>query len=182
MSEATFDPSMMMRRAKVALHRNCPVMKVINLLPTDPDIAKYIAPTPLRQIILWQQKYGEEFWMWFITPEGDDGKESLAKDLARDTLISLLQIKLVDSDGRLCVDVDTAKLVQKAAESVLTKGTPMIAIQNNTVGVSQPTEVPRGLKGKTPMQISDRLKAITKHVPQQVEPVGYIEGEIDDNN
>jgi hypothetical protein len=181
MQEATFNPTMTMRRAKVALHRSCPNSKVTTLLPTDPDIAKFISPTPLRQIIVWQNQYGEDFWLWFITPEDDDGKTSLAKDLARDVLIDILKIKLVDENGRLCVDPDTAKLVQKAAESVLTKGTPMIAIQNNTVGMPQ-QEIPRGLKNKSPLQIRERMNTITKHVPKSQEPVGYIEGEIDDND
>lgn len=174
--EASFNPSLAMRRAKVALHRNCPITKVVTLLATDPDIPKFIAPTPLAQIIYWQQKYGQEFWLWFIAPEEDCGKASLAKDLARDALISLLSVKLVE-DGRLIVDPDTAKIVQKAAESVLNKGTPMIAIQNNTMGLPQ-AETPRGIKGKSQIQIQDRLKAIQQHVPATHDAVGYIEGEV----
>lgn len=163
-----------MLRCKANLHKSCPPALVSNLTAMDAALPKYIAPTPMVQLRKWHIDHGADFWEWLCTPIDQDGKALEARDAAYKCLMEILDLPLKTFTGE--VDVEVLKAKQKAIDTVLSKGVPMIAIQNNNSG-GMPEMLPRGLKGQSPFQLEEKLSKIQKQLPPKT-----IEGEMESDN
>lgn len=159
-----FKPTLHMRRMKAALHRNCPPSKLQMLTPADKEIWRYIAPIRLQFLTDCLKTYGEEFWVWLLTPEEEDGKREMLIDTAKDVLDRVLQMELYDPlTGK--PDVKLVRVIASVALELLRLGKeekPLVQVmQVNT------QDIPKGIKGKTETELEDRLRTMLKHLPPE---------------
>jgi hypothetical protein len=158
----TFKPTPAMCRCKANLHRACSPSSVTALTPGDRNLPRYIAPTPVTQIRMWLEKFGEDFWEWLVTPPTQDGFELQARELALQALQRIFESNVVGEDGEL--NVLKARLQLDAAKVILASRTPLVAIQNNNNSVDS-EKLPPGLRSKTENQLESRYQSITRHLP-----------------
>lgn len=170
-----FKPTRPMQRAKAILHRNLEPESVLSLTADHPELPVFIRPTPLRRIREWVGECGDEFWEWFVTPPECDGNKLHTVERAWEVLQEIMNLEIKDAFGIINVDVLKAK--QKAAEVLLAKQTPMIAIQNNNN--SDSPKLPAGLARKTQHELEELVRSKTRYIPSGSKPQ-YLEGETDD--
>jgi hypothetical protein len=160
-----FKPTKPMQRAKAILHRSLQPELALKLDPTHPELPVFIRPTPLVQIRAWVNDYGDDFWFWFVTPQECDGNKMEAIDKAWEAIHEILNLQLCDSFG--IIDYDVMKAKQKAAEILLAKQGPMIAIQNNNNHSADNPKLPPGLARKTNYELEEMVKSKTRLIPQK---------------